>query len=108
MKIRDAIMEIVTEHGGCAQFSVGEWANRLGNKGVNEFENRDVVAAFKELFRDGLLYLTKADKERLHASEYSGNSSDDSAFFYIGTFNAVTYPVSIMHTRIRRPIGFPI
>jgi len=55
---------------------------------VPEFAGADLLSAFKRLWKQDVIRLTKSDHSRYHAFEYPGSDSADPLFFYRGSFNA--------------------
>ena len=88
-RLEYAILEIVCRNPseGIHQSHWGEWRTSIQQR-VPEFVDAALLAAFKRLWKRGVLRLTKPDSQRLHASEYSGNETDDVCFFFTGQFNA--------------------
>jgi hypothetical protein len=113
-RLEYAILEtIVKIMEGRQQDSWGGWTAQVTSRGVgqSEFTQQDLLSAFKRLWKQGLLRLTKPDSQRREANEYSANAADDGNFFFTSTFNAdITdegrrYWDSIREEP-RRPIGF--
>ena len=88
-RLEYAILRIVCRNPSDARHQDywGEWGTSV-KAIVPEFGNADLLAAFKRLWKRGVLRLTKADSQRYHAQQYSGNEADDDAFFFTGDFNA--------------------
>lgn len=89
-RLEYAILEIVFWNPSEAthQDHWSDWQTAV-RKVVPEFRDAaDLKSAFKRLWNWGLLRLTKPDKLRCHAYEYSGNEGDDEWFFFPGPFNA--------------------
>lgn len=63
------------------QNSIGGWFNRVRERIPESVDYNDLLFALKRLWKWGYLRLTK-----LEGSEYSGNSADDSRFFFSGDF----------------------
>ena len=76
-----AILELVFLDRSRAdrQESFPVWASDV-RRSVPQFENSELLSAFKRLRNDGIIRLTKPDFQRRHAMEYS-DSIDDDVFF---------------------------
>jgi hypothetical protein len=88
-RLEYAILQIVCRDRSDAkhQNSWGGWASSVRTT-VPELSNADLLSAFKRLWKEGVIRLTKPNFQRYHAYEYSGQESDDNEFFYRGSFNA--------------------
>jgi hypothetical protein len=65
----------------------GGWRAAI-QRSVPDFADAALLAAFKRLWKRGVLRLSKPDSQRYHSQEYSGNELDDDSFFFTGRFNA--------------------
>jgi hypothetical protein len=63
------------------QNSIGGWFNRVRERVAESVDYNDLLFALKRLWKREFLRLI-----RLDGSEYSGNSTDDSRFFFNGDF----------------------
>jgi hypothetical protein len=70
------------------QDSWGEWQNHVHRTVSDPFQTAELKSAFKRLWFEGVLRLSKPDLHRRHAYDYSGKENDDDRFFYNGPFNA--------------------
>jgi hypothetical protein len=88
-RLERAILQIVCRDRSDAkhQGSWGEWASSVKTS-VPAFASADLLSAFKRLWKQSVIRLTKPDHQRYHAQEYSGNELYDDEFFYRGAFNA--------------------
>lgn len=88
-RLEYAILEMVYWNPSDArhQDDWGAWAATV-RRSVPDFVDADLLAAFRRLWKQGILRLTKPDALRYHASEYSDKQGDDNAFFFTGPFNA--------------------
>jgi len=66
----------------------GGWEHEVRQKLTDRFQPADLKSAFKRLWNDGILRLSRPDSVRRHAFDYSGNEADDPAFFDTDRFNA--------------------
>ncbi len=84
-----SILSIVCRNPSDArhQDSWGAWREAV-QRTVRGFADAALLAAFRRLWKRGVLRLTKPDSQRYHAYDYSGNDSDDDSFFFMGPFNA--------------------
>lgn len=88
-KLEYAILDFVMRFtDGTHQESWDSWQNEAHRAVPESFDMADLKAAFKRLWKEGVLRLSKPDHQRRHAFEYSGKESDDEAFLFIGPFNA--------------------
>jgi hypothetical protein len=88
-RLEYAILKIIMDHNNeTHQEYWGPWMNSVSNLVPELAHESDLKAAFKRLREDGRLGLSKAAEGRRHGFEYSGNESDDEAFFFTGSFNA--------------------
>lgn len=96
-KLEYAILEIVFRNPQADHQNYwGGWETEVRSLISDEYNQFDLLAAFKRLWNggNGALRLTKPDNPtmRRHAIDYSGNDGDDTAFFFAGPFNAVATP----------------
>jgi hypothetical protein len=87
-RLECAILQIVCRNPSEArhQDHWGAWAGAV-RLTVPDLVDPDLLAAFKRLWKQGVIRLTKPDSQRYHASEYSGKETEDAAFFFTGLFN---------------------
>ena len=113
-RLEYAILQVVMGWQGTVralQDSWGGWENRV-REHVPDVTVPDLKSAFKRLGKRDIARLTKPDSLRRNAYQYSGNDSDDAAFFFTGPFNVditndgVSYWDSIRTETIGNPIGF--
>jgi hypothetical protein len=88
-RLEYAILEIVCWNPSEAthQDHWGGWRTSIQGR-VPEFADADLLAAFRRLWKRGVLRLTKPDLQRRHAHDYSGKEANDEAFFFPDSFNA--------------------
>ena len=83
-RLEYAILEIVAgSPDGDRQYSWGGWKIEVGRL-VPDYTPSTLLAAFKLLWKGGVLRLTKPDTTR----HYSGDQADDEVFFFNGNLNA--------------------
>lgn len=90
-RLEYAILETIAEFmDGHQQDYWGGWEAQVRARGINQSEltQQDLLSAFKRLWKQGLLRLTKPNSQRREAHEYSGNAASDGSLFFTGTFNA--------------------
>jgi hypothetical protein len=87
-RLEYGILEIIMSHkDGTHQASWGEWLNSVGKLVPDLVHDADLKAAFKRLWKGGIVRLSKAAEGRYHGFDYSGNEGADEAFFFITEFN---------------------
>ena len=87
-RIEYGILEIIMGHkDGTHQATWSEWLNSVGKLVPDLVHDADLKAAFKHLWKGGIVRLSKAAAGRYHGFDYSGNESADEAFFFIAEFN---------------------
>ena len=101
-----AILNILAESTEKRQQNFwGEWEQSI-RATVPRVQQGDLKDAFKLLWRQHFVRLTKPDTLRRDASEYSGRDKDDNSFFFIAAFNAILTPEGRAHwNRIKRGSG---
>ena len=86
VRLEYAIVENIMVKNGTHQASWGVWMNSVSKLVPDLADPADLKAAFRRLWRGGIVLLSKPDERRYHGFDYSDNESDD-AFFSIGGFN---------------------
>lgn len=87
-RLEYGILEIVMGYrDGTHQASWVVWLNSVGKLVPDFIHDVDLKAAFKRLWKGGIVRLSKAAEGRYHGFDYSGNESADEAFFFITEFN---------------------
>ena len=92
-RLEYAILGIVMRFSnGTHQDSWGRWEQEVrravpDNPRSTELRT-DLKSAFRRLWSEGFLRLSKPDLIRRDASVYSGDEMDDESFFFVGSFNA--------------------
>lgn len=87
-RLEYAILEIVCWNPSQAthQNHWGGWCSLIRRR-VPEFSEPQLVAAFRRLWRRGVIRLTKPNSTQREAHDYSGEERDDEWFFSTGPFN---------------------
>ncbi len=95
-RLEYAILEIVFWNPSKAnhQDYWGDWCQSI-RKFVPDFTDADLLDAFKRLWKQNVVRLTKVGSH--HADEYSGNESDDNWFFFRDPFRASITPEGRKH-----------
>jgi len=103
-----AILAIVCRNPSDArhQDHWGGWRGAV-QRSVPDFADAALLAAFKRLWKRGVLRLSKSDPKRYHAHEFSGNEFDDDSFFFTGPFNATITDEGRSHWNPPRPVCPP-
>ena len=87
-RLEYGILEIITSHkDGTYQASWSEWLTSMGKLVPDFIHDADLKAAFKRLWKSGMVRLSKPTEGRYHGFDYSGSESADEAFFFIAEFN---------------------
>ena len=87
-RIDHAIVAITMAHkNGTHQASWSTWMRSVGNVVPALVHDADLKVAFKRLWKEGIVRLSKTTQGRYHGFDYSGNDGADEAFFFIAAFN---------------------